>query len=75
MMVLVDQESKVFQPITLTIVIETEEEFCNLFLRLNQSQVLINEQNSILKHKADDSADPIFDQLRPLINKNNLRNV
>jgi len=68
------KEQETFQPITLTITIESEEELCDLYLRYNQSHNnIMRGQEGLLKHKSRIGTTKLWDELRSLINKYNLR--
>ena len=46
------EKQKAFTPVKITLTIETEQELCNLYLRLNASPNAINDVYNNLKYKA-----------------------
>jgi len=52
----VKNESERFQPIELTITIESEQELCDLWHRFNVSDMIINAESKSLKYPANGDA-------------------
>ena len=73
MIVEVEDQAKEFKPIKLTITIETEEELCSLWHRLNASdqKVLKVSGSHYLKHGVITSYE-LWEKLENLVNANNL---
>tara|TARA_R110000737_G_scaffold329609_1_gene344881 strand:- start:57 stop:284 length:228 start_codon:yes stop_codon:yes gene_type:complete len=73
MIVEVEEQVKEFKPIKLTITIETEEELCSLWHRLNASdqKVLKVSGSHYLKHGVI-SDYKLWSRLQELVNTNNL---
>ena len=73
MIVEVEEQVKEFKPIKLTITIETEEELCSLWHRLNASHqaVLKDSGSHYLKHGVI-SDHELWSRLQELVNTNNL---
>jgi len=67
------KEQETFQPITLTITIQSEEELCNLWHRMNAQHDLFNgdakryPQPSDLKYKSDRSGSILWEELNELV--------
>lgn len=62
------EKTKTFKPITLTLTIESEEEFCDLFYRVNAPCGILQEID-ILKYKANqDGTNALFNTLNDLLN-------
>jgi len=74
MKVIRKEDKKRFNPIELTITIESEEELCDMWHRLNAAASYIND-NVLhrLKHDAQGGVTPLFNTLSDLIDENNLR--
>ena len=53
MIVTIMEEDKVFEPITITLTIESEEELCDLFLRTSVNPDAVNHEVGGLKYKAN----------------------
>lgn len=68
------KENAVFQPIELKLVIETEEELCDLWHRINVCTDAINNESDGLKHQANNNATKLWKELDNLITKYNLNN-
>lgn len=70
-------EKKGFTPVTVTIDIVTEEELCDLWLRINTSNTQIKEDNKLhdLKHELLDSEHilPFWRTINNLVTKFGLR--
>ena len=65
---------KEFQPIELTITIESEEELCDLWHRLNVSKNVADTQsNNDLKHRCIDTYS-LWNEIDDLVDINNLKN-
>jgi hypothetical protein len=47
------KENETFKPITIELVIESEQELCDLWLRMNQSGDKINDDNTSLKYQSE----------------------
>lgn len=68
------KENAVFQPIELKLVIETEEELCDLWHRLNIDAIHVNVYSDMIKHRATNEDYGLFDEIDNLITKYNLNN-
>ena len=66
------KENAVFQPIELKLVIETKEELCDLWHRLNASSNVVNRNSNGLKYEANDCNFQLWQELNKLIIKYNL---
>jgi hypothetical protein len=73
MKVELEEQVKEFKPIKLTITIETEEELCSLWHRLNAAQatVLKSSGSHYLKHGVITSYE-LWEKLENLVHANNL---
>lgn len=71
----VTSEENKFQPIVLTITIESEEELCDLWHRTGCSSYIINDSaGDLLKFPAEpDLASNLFWKLNELVEKHNLK--
>lgn len=67
------KENAVFQPCELKLVIETEEELCDLWNRLNVAPKFVNENSNILKHGATNYDFGLFNVIDELVTKYNLK--
>ena len=65
-------KEKSFDPFDVTITIESEEELCNLYLRMNLNSSVVNESNQVLKHKANGSDWALFKVLKQKVEELNL---
>jgi len=63
----VSKEEQVFKPITLKIVIETEQELCDMYIRMNAAPTTFNHGMPRLKYKADHISGGLFDVLKNLL--------
>ena len=72
MKVEVKQVEKKFEPIELVITIESEEELCDMWHRMNLNSRQVNNNSEGLKHKANDDQDYLFDKLDKLVEDFNL---
>lgn len=54
------EKQKAFTPVKITLTIETEQELCNLYLRLNAAPSAINDSCTNLKYKACHLRDDYF---------------
>ena len=62
------EKQETFKPIKLTVTIESEQELCDLFHRVNAPFGILKEKD-ILKYKANQhGADALFDTLNDLLN-------
>jgi len=59
----VTKEEQVFKPITLKIVVETERELCDMYIRMNAAPATVNHGNSGVKYKADHIKGGLFEVL------------
>lgn len=66
------KENAVFQPIELKLVIETEEELCDLWHRLNAGSNSVNKGSSKIKYEANDCNYELWNQIDKFIKKYNL---
>lgn len=65
---------KKFTPIDLKITIESEEELCDLFHRLNLASNVVNDHEStILKYNSSYKFDELFHVISGLVTENNLK--
>lgn len=65
---------KGFKPIEIVVTIESEEELCDLWHRINTNSEAINpESGHELKHKANDDETDLWDVLDELVSKLKLR--
>jgi len=71
MKVEVKQVEKKFEPIELVITIESEEELCSLWHRLNLSPSVVNSNSCTAKHKAISDME-LFDKLDDIAESLNL---
>ena len=63
------EKQETFKPIKLKVTIESEEEFCDLFHRLNAAVCNVNMNNFKLKYKATfDANNVLFNTLDDLLN-------
>jgi len=65
-----------FQPIVIELTIESEQELCDLWHRLEVFTKTINDSKNrnILKHKMDDnSCDKIYELVNEIVEQNNLK--
>lgn len=62
-----------FQPIELRLVIETEEELCDLWHRINVHSNVVNSNSEGLKHEANNDGNKLWEELNNLITKYNLK--
>jgi hypothetical protein len=68
------KENETFKPITIELVIESEQELCNLWLRSNFSYRNINDEDGdLLKYKSDGSDYDLFSKLDKEVNRLNLK--
>ena len=74
MKVEVKTEEKKFEPIELTITIESEEELCSLWHRMNALNSEINpiRAKDVLKHKCENELNDLFKVLDKLAKQRNL---
>lgn len=69
-----DQET--FKPITIELVIESEEELCNLWHRINESANSINKNKTTdLYYGANDSDQALFNKLDYLVTQLKLKKL
>lgn len=74
MKITIDAFNKHFKPIGLNIVIESEEELCNLWHRFNISPDNVNNGSDVIQYPANDSTDTeLFDLLDALVNSRKLK--
>lgn len=74
MKVEVNEKEKGFQPIKLKITIESEQELCSLWHRMNVSVSNVNDYSGdILKYKSTDKDVCLFNKLNQLVKTNNLK--
>jgi hypothetical protein len=66
------KENAVFQPIELKLVIETEEELCDLWHRLNIDAIHVNANSDMIKHRATNVDFGLFYVIDELVTKYNL---
>jgi hypothetical protein len=64
----VSKEEQVFKPITLKIVVETEQELCDMYIRMNAAPAAVNHGSSGLKYKANHISGGLFGVLDNLFN-------
>lgn len=63
------EKQETFKPIKLTVTIESEQEFCNLYHRMNAASTGINEYANELVYKASyQSSVELFKTLSDLLN-------
>jgi hypothetical protein len=68
------KENETFKPITIKLVIESEQELCDLWLRMNHSINNINNNSSRkLKHLADMSGTIFYEALDKEVTRLNLK--
>lgn len=67
------KESSVFQPFELKLVIETEEELCDLWHRINVCSDAIKNESDSLKHGANNNGTKLWEELNELVTKYNLK--
>tara|TARA_R110001583_G_scaffold57629_1_gene172356 strand:+ start:838 stop:1053 length:216 start_codon:yes stop_codon:yes gene_type:complete len=68
----VERTNKDFQPIELSITIETEQELHDLYARVNVDALHVNEGNFNIKYKSDDdSLDDLHNILHDILNELN----
>jgi hypothetical protein len=70
------KENETFKPITIELVIESEQELCDLWLRLNLPRNIVDEQQvqDYLKYKSTDFNEIVFwEVLDKEVNRLNLR--
>lgn len=66
-------EKQGFEPITLEITIESEQELCSLWHRLNESAGIINNNlDNALKHKCDESLIIFFKKIDVIVESKDL---
>ena len=69
-----NKKSKTFEPITLEITIETPEELCDLWHRLNKEANAVITKPNILKYKAETIINmELWKEIDNLVVKNNLK--
>jgi len=69
---IIEKENK-FEPITIELTIESEEELCDLWHRVNTNEIEIISTND-LKHKANgDGCDELYNILNEYVHVLNLR--
>ena len=68
------KENAVFQPIELKLVIETEEELCDLWHRLNIGSNFVNNNSTAIKYRANEDNFQLWKEIDKLITKYNLNN-
>ncbi len=72
-MMTVVAKPEVFTPVELTITIETEQELCTLWHRLNLPVGVVNKRTDYeLKYKADGSCYPLFKVVDDIVASSNL---
>lgn len=69
----ITSKKKEFEPITIELTIESEEELCNLWLRASLGPYIINKETvSVLKFNADHSDSGLFYALDDEVKRLNL---
>lgn len=68
MKVEVSKNVESFKPVTLTITIESEQEFCDLYERISQAPIVIINGRGNLIHEASHDNHKLFQSLDSLLN-------
>lgn len=68
MKVKVGKNVESFKPVTLTITIETEQEFCDLYERMSQAPIVISNGRRYSIHEASHDNHKLFQSLDSLLN-------